>query len=95
MAKIIAQTGDFLRNTGELTIRVPALLRPTLNELKTKYPAVGIVSIERDTSPTGEVTMNLATVLRSDEMDKEQYINGEEYERRLASRLDDLLGFQQ
>ncbi|MBI3114338.1 MAG: hypothetical protein HYZ07_00060 [Candidatus Harrisonbacteria bacterium] len=95
MAKIIAQTGDFLRNTGELTIRVPALLRPTLSELKAKYPAMNIVSIERDTSPTEEVTMNLSTVLRSDEMGKKQYINGTEYERRLASCLADLHGFQQ
>ncbi|MBI2604427.1 MAG: hypothetical protein HYW56_02685 [Candidatus Harrisonbacteria bacterium] len=86
------QIADFLRNTGELTIRIPALPRPTLAQLQAKYP--WIASIERDCSPTVKVTMNLATVLRADEMDKKQYINGEEYERRLASCLNDLLGFQ-
>ncbi len=86
------QTGDFLRNTGEFTVTIPALPRPTKKQLQAKYPGIGIASIERDCSPTEALTMNLATVLRIGET---AAINGAEYERRLASRLNDSLGFQQ
>gem|GEM_PF-2012653 len=87
-----AKDSGFLRNTGELTIRIPVLKRPTLAELQAKYPGIGIASIERDCSPMEKVTMNLATVLRIGET---AAINGAEYERRLASCLNDSLGFQQ
>lgn len=84
------QTGNFLRNTGEFTVQILALPRPTLEQLRAKHS--WIKSIERDTSPTGPVTMNLATVLRPEET---RSINGAEYEHRLTPHLNDLLGFQQ
>jgi hypothetical protein len=80
----------FLRNTGELTVHIPALKRPTLAQLQAKY--AWIKKIERDTSPEGPVTLNLATVLRDA---AEGSINGPEYERRIASSLSRLLGYQQ
>ncbi|MGB7957611.1 MAG: hypothetical protein WCF77_02095 [Minisyncoccia bacterium] len=81
---------SFLRNTGELTICIPARKRPTLQQLQAKWP--WIKKIERDTSPEGPVVFNLATVLRDA---AEGSINGPEYERRLASSLSKLLGYQQ
>jgi hypothetical protein len=80
---------SFLRNTGELTIRIPALKRPTLAQLQAKWP--WIKKIERDTSPEGSVTLNLATILRDA---AEGSVNGPEYERRIASSLSRLLGYQ-
>lgn len=79
---------DFLRDTGELTINLPALPRPTLDELQKQYS--WITSIERDTSPESPVTLTLATVLKPGE----RYIDSTEYERRLAPKPDVLLGFQ-
>lgn len=81
-------TENFLRNTGEFTITLPALPRPSLNELRKQYP--GITSIERDTSPETPVTLNLATVLKRGE----RSIGGTEYERRLGPKQNVLLGFQ-
>ena len=82
--------GDFFRETGELTIDIPALPRPTIAKLQAKFP--WIKSIERDTSPTGPVTLKLGTVLRPGE----ERINGDEYERRLLTqKLDIALGYQQ
>ena len=81
---------EFPRNTGELTICIPARKRPTLQQLQAKWP--WIKKIERDTSPEGPVVFNLATVLRDA---AEGSINGPEYERRLASSLSKLLGYQQ
>jgi len=81
---------SFLRNTGELVIRIPALKRPTLAELQAKWS--WIRKIERDTSPEGPVTLNLATVLRDV---AEGSINGPEYERRISSSMSRLLGYQQ
>ena len=82
------QVGDFFRETGEVTIAIPALPRPTLEELRGKFD--WIKSIERDMSPTEAVTLRLGTVLRPGE----NSINGQEYECRLAS-VTGLLGYQQ
>lgn len=81
---------SFLRNTAELVIRIPALKRPTLAQLQAKYS--WIKKIERDTSPEGPVTLNLATILRDA---AEGSVNGPEYERRIAASLSRLLGYQQ
>ena len=78
-----------LRTTNELVIEIPALPRPTLGELQAKYG--WIKKIERDTSPTGPVTLVLGTVLPEGETNS---IDGAEYERRLAPKQDVLLGFQ-
>lgn len=84
------QTG-YLRTTGEFTVQIPALPRPTLEQLQAKHSL--FKSIERDTSPSEAITMmNLATILRPGET---KAISGAEYEQRLASYLNDLLGFQQ
>ena len=77
------------RETGEVAIQLPALPRPTLAELKAKWPWVR--SIESDTSPTGPVTLVLGTVLREGETDS---IDGTEYERRLAPKQNVILGVQ-
>lgn len=81
-------TEDFLRETSDLTITLPALKRPTLEELQEQYS--WIKAIERDTSPETPVTLTLATALKP----REQSIEGSEYERRLAPKQDILLGFQ-
>src|SRR3989344_1711564 len=82
------QVGDFFHETGELTIQIPALPRPTLEELQAKFNWVK--SIERDTSTTEATTLKLGTVIRTDETS----INGKEYELRLAPKLNVLLGYQ-
>ena len=82
------QVGDFFRDTGELTLKLPALRRPTLAELQAKFSF--IKSIERDTSPVEAVTFNLATVLG----DGENSINGAEYERRITPKRTIILGYQ-
>jgi hypothetical protein len=79
---------DFFRETGELSIEIPARKRPTFEELREKY---GIRSIERDNSTEEAVTLKLATVLRTGEDE----IDGKEYERRLVSKPDGILGYQQ
>lgn len=83
-------TKNFLRGTDELTIEIPALKRPSLDELQTQYLCLWIKSIERDTSPETPVTLTLATVLKP----TEKSIGGTKYERRLAPIQDVLLGFQ-
>jgi hypothetical protein len=80
---------DFLRETGELSIQIPALKRPTLKQLQEKWS--WIESIERDNSTEESVTLNLATVLRVDE---KNLINNKEYERRLSPNISRLLGCQ-
>ena len=86
------QVGDFFRETGELVIHIPALARPTLEQLREKYSWIRQENgIERDTSPTDPVTLKLGTVLRPDE----EWIKGAEYEQRLAPKLDISLGYQQ
>ncbi len=86
------QVGDFFRETGELTIRIPALARPTLEQLRAKYSWIRKENgIERDTSLTEAVTLKLCTVLRADE----EKISGTEYEFRLVPKLNVSLGYQQ
>ena len=80
---------DLFRETGELTIQIPALPRPTFEELRSKFDWIEL--IERDNSPIEAVTLKLATVLR----ESEKSINGGEYEKRIAGKLDIILGYQQ
>jgi hypothetical protein len=83
-------TASQLRETGELAIEFPPLRRPTFTEIRKKYPWV--ISIERDTTNEGPVTLSLATVLQLEE--RASSISGVEYENRLASTLDVSLGYQ-
>lgn len=80
---------EFFRETGELSITIPALKRPTLKDLQAKYD--WIKSIERDTSTEEAVTLSLATVLAEGSTSS---IGGKEYEKRIALKHDVLLGFQ-
>src|SRR3989344_6903449 len=50
LAKLIVGDQLCLHLTGELTIQIPALSRPTLSQLQTKYS--WIKEIESDDSPT-------------------------------------------
>lgn len=71
-------SGDCFRLTNEgVVIEIPALPRPTPNELKKEYPF--IKEVKSDLSPTAALTLRLATVLKSDEPS----INGVGYERRI------------
>lgn len=84
------QIADFFRETGELTIQIPARPQPTLEEIQKRFP--GIKAIEGvDHSPTEAVTLKLVTVLR----EGESLIGGTEYERRIAPHQDIILGYQQ
>lgn len=69
-----------------IRIKIPALKRLTLEELK-KHRSY-ISSIEKDESTEEEVVMELTTVLK----DGEDYIDGKEYEKRIKKLP--LLGFQ-
>jgi hypothetical protein len=80
---------DLFRETGEVSIQFPALKRPTLEYLQSKYD--WIKSIERDTSTEESVTLSLATVLAAGSTAS---IGGREYELRIAEHLNSLLGFQ-
>ncbi|MGD1003049.1 MAG: hypothetical protein ABR884_00540 [Minisyncoccia bacterium] len=80
---------ELFRETGELSIQLPALKRPTLGETQSKYD--WIKSIERDTSTEESVTLSLVTVLAAGSTAS---IGGREYELRIAEHLDSLLGFQ-
>ena len=85
------QVGDFFLETGELTIQIPALARPTPEQLRKKYSWIKEENgIERDTSPAEAITLKLGTVLRPDE----KKINGGEYEKRIAPKLNLTLGYQ-
>jgi hypothetical protein len=79
-----------LRETGELSIAIPSLKRPALEELQKMYFRAG--SIERDLSTEAPVVLRLTTVLDVNEV----RIDGEEYEKRLSSSTSHpLLGYQQ
>src|SRR5947209_16460590 len=80
---------DPVREISEVAVKIPALQRPTLNELQAKYPWVH--SIERDTSPEDPLIMVLGTVFRENEGAR---MGGAEYECRLHARENLLLGFQ-
>jgi len=84
---------ETFRETGELTLHIPALPAPTLEDIQTKFNGrfSWVKSIERNTAPTEAVTLKLVTVLREDE----SKIVGAEYERRIAPHQDLILGFQQ
>ncbi|MBI5220392.1 MAG: hypothetical protein HY978_00960 [Candidatus Liptonbacteria bacterium] len=83
------QIGDFLRYIEDLTIEIPALPRPTLPELRTRFPWIKEEGgIESDISLKGLVVLRLGTVLRPDE----PRIDGPEYERRMLGVP--ALGFQ-
>lgn len=84
------QTGDEFRAMEALGIEIPALARPTLAELQAEYPYIKL--IKWDSSPTEAVKLDLGTVLRPDEAEG---IHGQEYERRLAPKLNLILGYQQ
>ncbi len=73
-----------------VVFKIPALKRPSLADVKASWD--GIRSIECDDSTEGEVTVRLATVLKSDE----PQIVGGDYERRLMKLRGEggLLGFQ-
>ena len=89
LAELIVDNKDCFQFTDErCVIQVPALPRPTLEELKARYS--WIERIERDDSPVCPVTLRLATVLKSGE----DSINGATYERRLVPRHSMLLGLQ-
>lgn len=75
--------------TDELLVPVPALPRPSLGELQKDFP--WILKIDRDTSPTTSGTIFLATIFGSHDGD---YIDPEEYERRIAFIQPFLLGYQ-
>src|SRR3990167_1913806 len=70
-----------------MTITIPQLKKPTLEELKESYPWIN--RIESDTSPTSEVSLDLLTLVP----EGEEYITVEEYQKR-AEGLP-LLGYQQ
>lgn len=82
---------EFLHVTGELNIRIPALPRPTLSQLRAKNEL--IMRIDRDVSPDNEpVILRLATVLCDEDGDS---ISGEEYQRRLMLSTSRFPGYQQ
>jgi len=83
------QIGERFRETDEVSIQLPALKRPTLEELQSKHD--GIKSIEGDTSTEEPVTMAFATVLMPDDGNS---IDGKEYERRIALKYNSLHGLQ-
>jgi len=83
--------GNFLEITDELTIPMPALPRPSFEDLQRDFPRLRLHKIDRDTSPTTSGAMLLATVLRPDDGD---YISTEVYDRRIAFARDLLLGYQ-
>ena len=88
----IIAAAEPIRLTDKFTLQIPALPRPTLAELREKFPWIREEKgIERDTSPTDAVTLRLGTVL----CEGEDLIGGTEYERRLQPKQDILLGYQQ
>lgn len=75
-----------------VAISIPALPRPTLAELRKKYPWIREEKgIERDTSPIEASILQLGTVLENNK--NEDYIDGVEYWRRLKS-MRGLMGYQ-
>lgn len=76
------QIGDFLRYMEDLTIEMPAMKRPTLEELRARESWIRAENgIEPDTSTEEPVILRLGTVLRPDE----PQIDGPEYERRMVN----------
>ena len=89
--------------TDVFTIQIPALPRPTLRELKKKFP--WIKAIKRDTSPTKPITLGVGTVLSFQEgwswedcasaQKMVDMIFGVEYKKLLVPEHKILLGYQQ
>jgi hypothetical protein len=79
--------GCFSLGNDEVVIYMPALARPTLEEIQKRFSSVQ--RIGRDDSPTEEVTLRLATVLKP----KESSINHRTYERRLVP-LRDIVNYE-
>src|SRR3990167_3659558 len=70
-----------------MTLLIPQLKKPTLKELKKTYP--WIKSIESDTSPTQQVSLEILNLVRGGE----KHIPCEEYTKRREGLP--LLGYQQ
>jgi len=90
---LVPPIASMVRDTGELTIEIPALQRPTLAELQEEHPLMvkwSIERIERDTSTTEAVTMRLGTVFLQGEAE----IDEREYQWRLVLARNTLLGYQ-
>ena len=90
-----AQIVNLFHDTGELSIPIPALPRPTLDELRSKFPWIKVKGgIKRDDSATEAGVLRLGSVLIPDE---EKGLDGAKYERRLlVPRSQGLLfGYQQ
>lgn len=79
---------SLFRETGELSIEVPACRRPTIPELRWLWPDV--LAIEYDESPELPVTLVVGTFLRVEE----RAVNGNEYGCRRQAVLSSLLGPQ-
>lgn len=75
---------------GRTSIKIPALPRPTLKEIQRESSYLDAIKIERDTSPTNEVTLRLATILRLGE----DSVDGCEEERRMLLLGNRALGYQ-
>lgn len=73
--------------TESLSIPIPALPRPTLQEVKSKFSWAKLIG--RDNSPTDKIFLNLATILRPGEYS----LDGEEYEGRVR-HLCQIPGYQ-
>ncbi|MBI2888558.1 MAG: hypothetical protein HYY10_01405 [Candidatus Liptonbacteria bacterium] len=89
------QTVDVLRDTDELTIQIPGLPRPTLEELREKFPGIKVEGgIERDGSLIKAGMFKLGTVLLPDEMEEQRTISGRAFESRIVAKRDALYGYQ-
>jgi hypothetical protein len=85
--------GDFgpeliFYQTNELKLKIPALPRPTLEEVRAKFPM--ITAIEIDTSPERAVSMALSTVTIS----RHNGISGKQYRRVIMMNGGFTLGYQ-
>jgi hypothetical protein len=111
---------DLFVIADELIMDLPALPRPSLQDLRSAFSTLPIQTIERDTSPTDAVRMKLATVHYErkhtysdpiwvqDQNGNRKYnppqnpdhfwathdISPADFECRIASREDQLLGYQ-
>jgi hypothetical protein len=85
------KANDFFRETNDLTIEIPALPRPTLDELRARGRFHRIESLY-DISPTDKVTLVLGTVFNVDE---KSTINSKEFRFRIAAMSNINLGLQQ
>lgn len=90
-----AQVVDLFRDTGELSIPIPALSRPTLEELREKFPGIKEDGgIERDDSPIEAGVLKLGTVLLPEEIEDGESITGKKFERRILPKRYALYGYQ-